>query len=692
MTPAWGDYVGTLPAAEVDPFFRPPETSTRKGKKMKRQADDNYVAMSYWWGPKDEEPTAEIVVNGRIVKVRENLEAGLRQFREMEYFQQGGKIWIDSLCINQQDEAEKQDQVQMMASIYRCAGNVMVWLGPADIESGCSITFLENAGADFRAEYVEAFDGADPITAHTWRTMALVRMETSYNRFSDELRTEPTRLLDPRQELLDDVAFAFHSFFARPYWRRLWIIQELCMGRGGMPIVCGDRVTQWRYIRDGVLKFMSILDILDERRRGSSSLDKRASLQESLSHVAQIAQLEIMGHRRKIQHVDDNRLPLIAPTWLEHGPLLGSALRRAVVLASRTDCSRSHDRIYGMLSIPAIPDLGIKVDYTKPLADVFTEFSAACVKHGSLDFFAILDGGRMSLTDEHGNPQDPDKPSWVPDYGAKPERRIGILDGVWHAGGYVPVSFAQPVVGPQNFLCCQGKVVDTVDGTGAISQADVESGAMIFKPEDDLLSLQQPTVPDSESENQNPQLRGEAVIYNVLVGGCDRNGMEAPASFKCLYTAFPPEEPFKCSAFYRNWQFLNSTADLMVHGKPLSSYFDSASTPAYTMSGASETAAARQAMEMRTKMRRLIVTKAGYLGLAPVQTRPGDVVIDIVGHPTPLIARKDGTMDGQDFWYLIGEAYIAGLMGAEKMPLSTKHWHQKETRRAMAEMDIIIFV
>jgi hypothetical protein len=132
--------------------------------------DENYVAISYAWGPP--EPTAEIFVDGRNIKVRANLEAALRQFRTMRYFRQGGKIWIDSLCINQHDEEEKQRQVQIMASIYRNAGNVIVWLGPGTQTSDAAIAWLEVCGSDYRAEYAEAFDGSDPATANTWRTMA----------------------------------------------------------------------------------------------------------------------------------------------------------------------------------------------------------------------------------------------------------------------------------------------------------------------------------------------------------------------------------------------------------------------------------------------------------------------------------------------------------------------------------------
>ena len=47
----------------------------------------------------------------------------------MVFFQQGGKIWIDALCINQNDDSEKVEQLKLMGNIYRFAGNIIMWLG-----------------------------------------------------------------------------------------------------------------------------------------------------------------------------------------------------------------------------------------------------------------------------------------------------------------------------------------------------------------------------------------------------------------------------------------------------------------------------------------------------------------------------------------------------------------------------------
>jgi hypothetical protein len=70
-------------------------------------------------------------------------------------------------------------------------------------------------------------------------------------------------------------------------------------------------------------------------------------------------------------------------------------------------------------------------------------------------------------------------------------------------------------------------------------------------------------------------------------------------------------------------------------------------------------------MEARVKNRRLIVTNSGLIGLAPVLTQPGDVVIILEGHGIPVIARKLST--GAHGWNIIGEAFVNGMMDGEMM-------------------------
>lgn len=84
-----------------------------------RFAWGDYIALSYTWG--DPKETREIFVNGKSVQVTVNLEAALRALCNKAPVKAGLKLWIDALCINQDDDDEKAVQVKRMANIYQRA-------------------------------------------------------------------------------------------------------------------------------------------------------------------------------------------------------------------------------------------------------------------------------------------------------------------------------------------------------------------------------------------------------------------------------------------------------------------------------------------------------------------------------------------------------------------------------------------
>ena len=288
--------------------------------------------------------------------------------------------------------------------------------------------------------------------------------------------------------------------------------------------------------------------------------------------------------------------------------------------------------------------------------------------------------------------------------------QIGIIEGEFHAGGYIGVGtmvtigmksdaadriIMRSATTHNGFLFCDGKIVDEIDGVGAMSRADIESGAVTINSEHEIAIIHQPRTARLEADG-SPSGVGE--VYKVLVAGCDSNGRPAPTSFSCLYSAFTQAEPPNTSALYRNWHFINSSADLMINGYSLASYFDHLATnadrpPRSTPSRRSmlDIAAASQAMTACTRMRKLIITTSGLLGLAPAQTLPDDAVIVVKGYGKPVIARRRQD-DRQDLWHLIGEAYIPGMMNAEKLPMDGNYWNYEETRSAAETLQQIIFV
>jgi hypothetical protein len=102
-------------------------------------AQTEYAALSYTWGPRT--PTRRVYVAGLLkastkkldwtyIDIRDNLYQILCHFRD-EYAHLDGRtlLWIDQLCINQNDVIERSHQVNFMSRIYKRASYVIAWLG-----------------------------------------------------------------------------------------------------------------------------------------------------------------------------------------------------------------------------------------------------------------------------------------------------------------------------------------------------------------------------------------------------------------------------------------------------------------------------------------------------------------------------------------------------------------------------------
>jgi hypothetical protein len=85
-----------------------------------------YQALSYCWGSS----TQDVIIrcNGLKLKISANLEKGLRKLHE--YGRTSGRewFWVDQVCINQHDNAERAQQVRIMRAIYQRSMNTIIWL------------------------------------------------------------------------------------------------------------------------------------------------------------------------------------------------------------------------------------------------------------------------------------------------------------------------------------------------------------------------------------------------------------------------------------------------------------------------------------------------------------------------------------------------------------------------------------
>ncbi|KAJ5029234.1 heterokaryon incompatibility protein-domain-containing protein [Bipolaris maydis] len=85
-----------------------------------------YEALSYTWG--SSELVECIKLNGKPFWITDNLYAALRN---LQLHDRDRILWIDAICINQENKAEQSQQVQQMGQIYEKAEKLLIWLGKA---------------------------------------------------------------------------------------------------------------------------------------------------------------------------------------------------------------------------------------------------------------------------------------------------------------------------------------------------------------------------------------------------------------------------------------------------------------------------------------------------------------------------------------------------------------------------------
>jgi hypothetical protein len=154
----------------------------------------SYEALSYTWGEPDKNRV--IICDGSPLGVTRNLYAALRHLRKSG---QERKVWIDAICIRQEDEEEKTQQVRMMKEIYKRATHVVIWFG-------------EEAPED-----KVAFD-------------LLYRFEEAWAKFGEGLDFGPFQFAFYDYNLPATDAedwWALVKFFQKPWFSRIWILQEV---------------------------------------------------------------------------------------------------------------------------------------------------------------------------------------------------------------------------------------------------------------------------------------------------------------------------------------------------------------------------------------------------------------------------------------------------------------------------------
>jgi heterokaryon incompatibility protein (HET) len=174
-----------------------------------------YEALSYSWGvPQLTRKIQCGVKEKKYVSVTENAYQALLRLRNPE---RPRDIWIDAVCIDQQNIAERNHQVGLMTKIYESASSTVVFVGEPDEESNVAMRFL--------TKYSNA------------KALASAK--------------NPSVLLISCQEIA-----AMNIFLDRPWFNRIWVLQEVLLAKDAY-VLCGRYKVPWLNLMQACLEFMN---------------------------------------------------------------------------------------------------------------------------------------------------------------------------------------------------------------------------------------------------------------------------------------------------------------------------------------------------------------------------------------------------------------------------------------------------
>jgi hypothetical protein len=136
-----------------------------------------------------------IMLSGRLLPIGHNLHLALLHLRSPTH---SISIWADAICINQADNEERNSQVSLMAFIYNRATKVVAWLG---------------------TKHYTPMPGLIRSMAFEWKAGQTQHLAASLAG-EENMRSS---------QQPDNIKLA--RILNSTYWKRLWIVQELCLPR-----------------------------------------------------------------------------------------------------------------------------------------------------------------------------------------------------------------------------------------------------------------------------------------------------------------------------------------------------------------------------------------------------------------------------------------------------------------------------
>jgi hypothetical protein len=182
-----------------------------------------FEALSYTWGSAQDLVDIFIGDSGHhTLSVTRNLAEALPYLR---YNDLDRVIWIDAICINQQDLAERSSQVKRMSDIYSGAWRVVIWLGTESHGSALALKCMRKVTSE-----IDVDSATYSITSRSDGT------------------TFPSQWRQTQPPLEKEELLAICDLFNRGWFERLWVWQEVRLAREAV-VRCGDLSVPWECVR-----------------------------------------------------------------------------------------------------------------------------------------------------------------------------------------------------------------------------------------------------------------------------------------------------------------------------------------------------------------------------------------------------------------------------------------------------------
>jgi hypothetical protein len=312
---------------------------------------------------------------------------------------------VGTICINQKNDNERNQQVSLMAQIYRKAESVSIWLGPEMDESQLAIRFLQDV-ADSGTESAE---------------------------ISKLMASEAAKAAIP----------AVVDLFERAYWKRLWVVQEV-HNAWAIEVYCGMTKLPWSTYEKASNIFRQHRHTLDKHFAAGFSDGKRYAV--SRGQLSYSSVLAYQGPRS------------LFATYSEHH--LDAQLLLELLRNFRSKLAADpRDKVFALLGI--LPDsvrMDFKADYNLSIKQVYTKVVEYIIRvTGRLDVICETIHYPLKVTSI-------DLPTFVPDWSY-----ISQQASLAFSHGFDASRFRLQLPGPSKPTMAQGRFIDGLLNKLAIS-------------------------------------------------------------------------------------------------------------------------------------------------------------------------------------------------------------------------------